>query len=127
MQSLAQKAYGSVQQRTANAREIEFALFEQITGELAKAYQSEQNDERSNSTEAISRNLQLWTMLASDLMLESNGLPLELRKGLLQLSEFVRKTSLELFSGQGSIESLIEINTIVMQGLASAQPQSTAA
>lgn len=127
MQSLAHKAYGNVQQRTANPREIEYALFEQITGELSQAYQAEQNGESTNSTEAISRNLQLWTILASDLMVEDNGLPLELRKGLLQLSEFVRKTSLELFSGKGSLESLIEINTIIMEGLAAAIPTSSAA
>lgn len=127
MQSLAHKAYGHVQQRTANPREVEYALFSQITGELSKAYQAEQNSETSYATEAISRNLQLWTTLASDLMAEDNALPLELRKSLLQLSEYVRKTSLELFSGRGSLESLIDINTSIMQGLSVSQPEQDAA
>lgn len=123
MQSLAHKAYGNVQQRTADPRQVEYALFSQITGELSRAYQAEQNSESVDSTEAISRNLQLWTILASDLLVEDNGLPMELRKGLLELSEYVRKTSLELFSGRGSLESLIEVNTIVMEGLSASQPQ----
>jgi len=90
MQSLALKAYGDVQQRTAGDKEVEYALFTQLTQDLERVA----NQEKPIPAEwanAVSRNLQLWTLLATDLMSSENSLPEETKKGLLVLSEFFQE------------------------------------
>jgi flagellar protein FlaF len=117
MQSLALKAYGDVQQRTASEKEIEYALFTQITQDLSSVA-SEDKPVPSVWADAISRNLQMWTVLATDLMGSGNTLPEETRKGLLVLSDFVRRTSMDVLSGGQGIADLVSINEIIMKGLA---------
>lgn len=117
MQSLAYKAYGQVQQRTAGDNDIEYALFKQIT-EALKTVEEDSNPAAPVRADAISRNLQMWTTLAADLMSEENALPPETRNGLLYLAEFVRRTSMPLLlSGFGGVSDLIEINETIMEGL----------
>lgn len=116
MQSLAHKAYGDVQQRTASEKEIEHALFTQITQDL-ELVASQKTPVPTVWADAISRNLQMWTVFATDLMGPQNTLPEETKKGLLFLSEFVRRTSMSIFSGGEGITDLIEINRTIMKGL----------
>lgn len=116
MQALAYKAYGNVAQRTAGDKEIEFALFQQITEALEGVLDP---DTRTPSAwaDAISRNQQLWTIIATDLLDPGNGLPDNLKRSLLLLSEFVRQSSLNILAGEESIPDLIEVNKTVMAGL----------
>ena len=67
--------------------------------------------------DAIHRNQQLWTLLATDLLNPANSLPTDLKSRLLQLSKFVQKTSMEILSGRGDIADLIEINRPIIAGL----------
>ena len=116
MQSLALKTYGDTQQRTASGKEIEQALFAQITQDLEQVA-SEDKPVPSIWAEAVSRNLQLWTLLAADLMSADNALIEETKKGLLVLSEFVRRTSMDVLSGGEGLSDLIDINKTIMKGL----------
>lgn len=116
MQSLALKAYGDVQQRTASNKEIEHALFTQITQDLENIAREDKPD-LSMWADAVSRNLQMWTLLAVDLMASGNALPEETKKGLLVLSEFVRRTSMNILSGGEGLLDLIDINKTIMKGL----------
>ena len=119
MQALAFKAYGEVKQRTAGEREIEYALFRQITEALQQV--SEDTDvQPTRWAEAIHNNHQLWTTLAIDLLQPGNALPDEMKRSLLYLSEFVRQNSLKVLSGEAEIADLIEINQTIMNGLAGA-------
>lgn len=110
------KAYGEVAKRTASDRQLEFALFMQITTALENLM-SPDRVSLSDWADAINRNQQLWTILAGDLMLPSNGLPDDLKRRLLLLSEFVRRTSLKVLAGEENVSGLIEINKAVMAGL----------
>lgn len=116
MQALAFKAYGEVAQRTAGDKEIEYALFQQITDALESII-----DPRTRSpsawADAISRNQQLWTIIATDLLQPGNTLPDDLKRSLLFLSEFVRQSSMRILAGEESISDLIEVNRTVMAGL----------
>jgi flagellar biosynthesis activator protein FlaF len=116
LQSLAYKAYGEVAQRTASDKEIEFALFQQITDALESVVDPAQRTPTAWA-DAVSRNQQLWTIIAVDLMSEGNGLPDDLKRSLLFLSEFVRRASLKILAGEESIPDLIEVNKTVMAGL----------
>lgn len=118
MQALAFKAYGEVAQRTAGEKEIEYALFLQITDALERVVDPETRSLESWA-DAVYRNQQLWIIIATDLLLPGNALPDEMKRSLLYLSEFVRQTSMKIMAGEESIPDLIEVNKTVMAGLAS--------
>ena len=119
MQSLAFKAYGEVTQRTAGEKDIELALFQQITNELRNVSDAD-TVQPTDWAEAIHRNQQLWTTIAIDLLNPGNALPEEMKRSLLYLAEFVRQNSLKILSGEGDIADLIEINQSIMMGLSGA-------
>ncbi len=116
MQALAYKAYGDVARRTASEREIEFALFQQIT-EALESVVDPTTRSPSAWADAIYRNQQLWTIIATDLLIPSNPLPDELKRSLMFLADFVRQSSLKILAGDESIPDLIEVNRTVMAGL----------
>lgn len=116
MQALAQKAYGEVRNRTADNKSLEHALFQQITDGLIAAKDLEKTDP-STWADAVNRNLELWTLLATDLLHPENQLNEVTRKSLLELSIFVRRSSMKILSGEGEIADLIEINESIMGGL----------
>ena len=116
MQALAFKAYGEISQRTAGDKEVEYALFLQITDAL-ESVKDPQTRSLSDWADAISRNQQLWTIIATDLLQPGNALPDDLKRSLLFLSEFVRQTCLKVFEGEERIADLIDVNRTVMAGL----------
>lgn len=116
MQALAHKAYGEIAQRTAGDKEVEYALFLQIT-EALESVEDPNTRSISDWADALSRNQQLWTLIATDLLQPGNALPDDLKRSLLFLSEFVRQTSLKVLEGEESIPDLIEVNKTVMAGL----------
>lgn len=116
MQALAYKAYGQVTQRTATGRALEYAVFEQITRDLQSVHDADGADAGAWG-DAIYRNLQLWTIIATDLLSPGNALPDETKAGLISLSEFVRRTSLKVLSGSEGLEDIIEVNRTIMAGL----------
>lgn len=121
MQALAFKAYGQVTQRTASGRALEHALFDQITQGLEQAAAAGRDDPGLWG-EALYRNLQLWSLIAADILHPDNALPTETRAGLLQLSEFVRRNTQQVFAGTAELSDLIEVNRTIMAGLVLAQP-----
>ncbi|MCR9270625.1 MAG: flagellar biosynthesis regulator FlaF [Hyphomonadaceae bacterium] len=116
MQALAVKAYGEVRNRTADNKSLEYALFEQITDGLREAVDLDKTD-AAKWADAVNRNLELWTVLTTDLLHPENQLPDAIRKSLLELSVFVRRHSMQVLSGDAQIADLIEINESIMQGL----------
>lgn len=124
MQSLAFKAYGEATQRTASGRSLELAVFEQITQELQKVHENKGADP-AEWADAIQRNMQLWTIIATDVLSDGNKLPAETRKGLFALSEYVRRASMQVLSGKAGLGDIIEINRSIIAGLngESTQPE----
>lgn len=124
MQSLAYKAYGQVTQRTASARELELAVFEQITDQLQIAL-DRNGEDPVEWADALQRNMQLWNIIATDVISPGNKLPEETRKSLFSLSEFVRRTSLQVLAGNPGLSDIIEVNRTIIAGLKgiSTQPE----
>ncbi len=116
MQALAYKAYGQTTRRTADPKAIEFALFEQITQALELA-QATDGADLGSWADALHRNMQLWTVIATDLLNPDNALPSQTKAGLFSLSEFVRRTSHQVLSGGDGLVDLIDINHTIMAGL----------
>jgi len=121
MQQLAYKAYGEVTSRTANSGQIEYAIFEEVTQAL-KAVDAQEIPQPTVWAEAIDRNLKLWQILSIDLMSDANELEPTLKKNLIALAESVRRISYRVFSREAEISELVEINEIIMQGLAGHVP-----
>lgn len=116
MQALAYKAYGQVTQRTATGRALEVAVFEQITQALQAVHDNKGADP-AEWGDAIYRNLQLWSIIATDVLSPENALPEDTRAGLFSLSEFVRRTSMQVLAGSEGLGDIIEVNRTIMAGL----------
>ncbi|MEH6489127.1 flagellar biosynthesis regulator FlaF [Hyphomonas oceanitis] len=123
MHNLAYRAYGEVQQRTAGAKEIELSLFRQITEALESVAQLE-TPPLEAWADALYRNQQLWTIIATDLIGPGNTLPEETKNNLISLSQFVRQCSNRVLAGNDGMADLIDINKSIIAGL-SGIPVST--
>ena len=116
MQALAYKAYGQVTQRTATGRALELAVFEQITQALQTADEIK-HENPGEWGDAIFRNLQLWSIIVADVLSPENKLPDQTKAGLVSLSEFVRRTSMQVLAGSEGLADIIEVNRTIMAGL----------
>ena len=117
MHQLAFKAYGEVTNRTASDKQVEYAVFREITQSLQQISQDE-NPAPAEWADAIDRNLQLWTLLSTDLMNTGNQLDPGLKRSLIILAESVRRISYRVLGGSDELSDLIDINETIMQGLA---------
>lgn len=119
MQTLVSQAYGEIQHRTAAPRDVEFVLFERFTEALEEINAQEQAPIAAYSN-AIVKNMDLWSRLTIDLAGEDNQLPLDTRQSLIGIAEFVRKESMKRLSSRGDLTDLIEVNRNIMPGLRAA-------
>lgn len=104
--------YGSNAIRTD--RDNEYAIFSRVTRMLREA----DNDCRTpESIVAVHKNNELWTILATDLSSPENGLPDEIKAGLLSLAGFSVRHGRAVLNGKAKIKPLIDINISIMKGL----------
>ena len=73
--------------------------------------------------DALDWNRRLWSALATDCSDPANGMDKALRASSISLSIFVGKHTSVVMRGDDDFEALIDINRMVMQGLA---PQGAA-
>lgn len=108
-------AYSAATQATGTPRDIEYAIFSRVTGELNRAIA----DDRPfpELAAAVHENFKLWTALAADLTSERNALPPALRAQLIGLAQFTRRQSHAVLRGEAEPGVLVEINTAIMKGL----------
>ena len=111
------RAYQQTANRTADPRDIEFRLFGQVTRALIEAQQAEKH-EISKVIDALDWNRRVWSALALDCAQDGNTLPEETRAGIISLSLFVSKHTSVAARDRSEIETLIDINRDIMQGLA---------
>ncbi len=109
------------QEGTVEARELEAALLVRASLML-KECQNEWGSEghASRLDEALKFNQRLWTVFQSELMTESNPLPDDVRRNLLNLSWFVDKRTFETMATPdiAKLNVLIDINRHIAEGLA---------
>lgn len=116
LQSGAASAYGRIIRRTESPREIEYRVFAERTAALEAA--NRPDAPFVERIPALQDNRGFWDSLAIDLASEGNALPDALRAHLLGLAIWVhRETGRILRQPAASLDDLIEINRIVMQGL----------
>lgn len=122
------QAYQKTAQRTENGRDIEYRLFGQVTRALMEAAEAPVED-MNTRIDALDWNRRVWSALASDCASESNALPITLRAQIISLSLWVNRHSSAVMRREETFEPLIDVNRIIMQGLAApaASGQETAA
>lgn len=110
----AKTAYGTTQKTTRTPRGLEYEAFARITHSLKFA---ERNNRFNELAAALHQNRKLWTILASDVAEDSNGLPEELRARIFYLAEFTNIQTRRILKKKASVEILIDVNTSIMRGL----------
>lgn len=114
-------AYQQTIAECEDPRRIEYRVFLRITVDLER--HRDGGPQSAALKDALWRNLELWNVLRSDLLDEDNGLPEQLRAGLISLSFTVGRTTRDVMAGKPGLRLLIDINRAVMQGLqGNAQP-----
>lgn len=113
--SLAQTAYAASATPVRTERGTEYAAFQTVTARLNKAWRD--SAPMTERAAALHDNRKLWTILASDLADEDNGLPQSLRAQLFYLAEFSLLQSRKALENADALGALVEINTAVMRGL----------
>ncbi|UUX50502.1 flagellar biosynthesis regulator FlaF [Nisaea acidiphila] len=132
-------AYKKTINQTATSRDTEYRLLAQVTSELIKAIDN-QNDAKndpkkmSQVASALNWNKQVWDVFVEDCGTAGNQLPRELRAAIVSLGIWVTKETALALEGEGDIDSLVAVNRDIMKGLkpeqatsASPQPQPSSA
>ena len=115
-------AYQKTQASAESASETEYRLFGQVTGALFEA--KEKAYTGGQLMKALDWNRRLWSTLSTDCALPGNGLPNDLRAGIISLSIFVSKHTGLVMRGKADIDDLININRTIMEGLAMQQAKA---
>lgn len=111
------QAYKTAATRAENPREMEYRLFGQVTRALMHAANVDPGD-TATRIDALDWNRRLWSTLATDCSNPDNTMDKALRASIISISLFVSRHSSAVMRGEDDFEALIDINRMVMQGLA---------
>lgn len=120
------QAYQQAATRAETPRDTEYRLFAQVTRALLEAAKLDEMD-LGGRMDALDWNRRMWSALASDCAHPDNQLPAPLRASIISLSIWVGKHTTLVIKREDDIEPLIEINRMIMQGLAPAGSAAAAA
>jgi flagellar protein FlaF len=109
-------AYQKAQNSVQSPRATEYRLFGQVTHALITARDS--GERNQDFIKAIDWNRRMWSVFSSDCAVPGNGLPDQLRASIISLALFVSKHSSLVARGREDIDTLIDINRTIMEGLA---------
>ncbi len=111
------QAYRTAASHAENPRDTEYRLFGQVTRALMGAARMDRTAFQAR-IDALDWNRRVWSAFATACADDRNQLSPELRASIVSLSIFVNTHTSEVMRGKGEFDDLIEINRIVMQGLA---------
>lgn len=120
------QAYKTAAARAENPRELEYRLFGQVTRALMEAAAADPSDVKTRIS-ALDWNRRLWSTLATDCSDPGNALAKPLRAQIISISLFVSRHSSAVMRGEETFDELIDINRMIMQGLAGPAPAAQAA
>ena len=111
------QAYQQAATRAESPRDLEYRLFAQVTRALMDAAALDRS-EVARRVDALDWNRRVWSTLGAACAEPENELPAPLRASLISLSIWVGKHTSLVIRRQEEIEPLIEVNRMIMQGLA---------
>lgn len=118
------QAYQKTAQRAESPRELEYRLFGQVTRALMDAAKLDPTD-YAKRIDALDWNRRVWSAFSTACGDPENKLPHALRAQIISLAIWVGKHSSAVMRGEEDFQDLIEVNRMIMQGLA--PPGTTAA
>ena len=110
------QAYQKAAEQAEQPKQTEYRLFGLVTRALMDAAQADASDLKVRM-KALHWNRRLWTTLAADCASPDNRLPMQLRANIISLSIWVDKQTSQVMQRHTSIQPLIDVNRIIMQGL----------
>lgn len=110
------QAYKKAQTTTESTSQVEYRLFAQVTNALISVQGLECTDKRT--IDALDWNRRMWSVFSSDCGAKGNGLPDELRASIISLSIWASKHTSLVMRGQAKVEALVDVNRMIMDGLA---------
>ncbi len=111
------RAYEQAAQRVESPRDLEYRLFGVVTRSLMEAALLD-HTQIGARMEALDWNRRMWFTLAACCQQPENALPVPLRAQIVSLSLWVGRHTSAVMRGQEEFGPLIDINRIIMQGLA---------
>ena len=117
------QAYQTATARSENPRQAEYRLFGEVTRALMEASTLDAA-EAGKRMDALDWNRRLWSALATDCSDPDNSLPKPLRAQIISISLWVSRHTSAVMRREEEIEPLVEINRMVMQGLAGGAQQA---
>jgi flagellar protein FlaF len=111
------QAYHQAATRAESPRQTEYRLFAQVTMALMEAAKADPSDLAAR-IDALDWNRRVWTVLSDDCASPENGLPAPLRASIISLAIWVGRHTSAVIRRREDIEPLIEVNRLIMQGLA---------
>jgi flagellar protein FlaF len=120
------QAYHQAATRAESPRQTEYRLFAQVTLALIEAAKADPSNVAAR-VDALDWNRRVWTVLADDCANPANGLPAPLRASIISLSIWVGRHTSAVIRRREDFEPLIQVNRIIMQGLAPAAVSATTA
>ena len=114
-------AYQKAQSAARSPRATEYQLFGKVTHALISVKDRDKRDQEF--IHALDWNRRMWSVFSADCAVTGNALPDQLRAQIISLALFVSRHTTQVMRGEEDIDTLIDINRTVMEGLA---PQSKA-
>lgn len=108
-------AYAHAQQASETARDLEIRAISYITHQLAEANVADA--EPLARIRALNGNARLWSVLIEDLSGPDNALPEAVKASYISLGLFARRASVAAMSDSADLDTLIRINTDVLEAL----------
>ncbi len=120
------QAYQKTAASAESPRETEYRLFAQVTRALLEASACDPSDFRRR-IDALDWNRRVWSAMAQDCASTENPLPAPLKASIISLSIWVGKHTSAVIRREDEIDALIDVNRIIMQGLAPTTAAASAA
>jgi flagellar protein FlaF len=111
------RAYQQAAQRSETPRDAEYRLFAQVTRALMDVKTKPREDVQA-WIDVLHWNRRVWATLADDCSNPGNALPDATRAHVISLSLFVHRHTSHVMRREADVETLIDINRMMMQGLA---------
>ncbi len=112
--------YRGAQARLGGPREAEYLAFSEMTRALLDAEAN--TDDFKVLSAALHANRMLWGALADDCARDDNALPETTRAQIIGLARWVSHHSSRAMRGEEGVAPLIEVNRMMMAGLAGETP-----
>ncbi|MEM6912651.1 MAG: flagellar biosynthesis regulator FlaF [Pseudomonadota bacterium] len=116
-------AYKEVQRRTVSGRALEREILERVTTRM-KIIDASNEKGVDQLRNALRLNRNIWLTLAVDLASSKNAYPDELKASMISLAGFVERNTLAAATDRDLLDTLININASIIEGLTGVEKAS---